>query len=66
MNLMRLLRAPFAWRVVRRFDGWTYFENTVTGRRRCDWDGVSSARIDYKFMRPGDIVHGMRGRKVLS
>ena len=34
MKLLALIRAPFAWKVVRQHDGYTYLENTVTGR--CD------------------------------
>jgi hypothetical protein len=64
-KLVRLLGAPFAWKVVRRHNGWTYLENAVTGQRCGEWDGVSLDRVDYKFLRAGDIVHGMWGRKVL-
>ena len=39
MKLLAWIRAPFAWKVVRQCDGYTYFENAVTGRRRCHWDG---------------------------
>ena len=34
MKLLAWIRAPFAWKVVRQHDGYTYFENAVTGRRR--------------------------------
>jgi hypothetical protein len=39
MKLLAWIRAPFAWKVVRQHDGYTYFENAVTGQRNCRWDG---------------------------
>jgi hypothetical protein len=39
MKLLAWIRAPFAWKVVGRHDGYTYFENAITGRRHCHWDG---------------------------
>jgi len=29
MKLLAWIRAPFAWKVVRQHDGYTYFENAV-------------------------------------
>ena len=33
LNYSRGSACPFAWKVVRQHDGYTYFENAVTGRR---------------------------------
>jgi hypothetical protein len=44
---------PFAWKVVREHDGYTYFENAITGRRRCYWTGSVKGHIDNRFMRSG-------------
>ena len=64
MKLFAKIRAPFAWKVVRQHDGYTYLENTVTGRRTCRWDGSGWGRVDYSFMRSGDISYGPFGRQV--
>jgi hypothetical protein len=39
MKLLARIGAPFAWKVVRQHDGYTYFENSITGQRRCHWTG---------------------------
>jgi hypothetical protein len=66
MDLIRWFRAPFAWRFVHQDAPWTYFENTVTGQRRCRWDGGRYTYVDYDFIRPGDIVEGPFGREVVT
>jgi hypothetical protein len=66
MKLLAWIRAPFAWKVVRQCDGYTYFENAVTGRRRCHWDGNVWGQIDYGFMRSGDDSYGPFGREVIG
>jgi hypothetical protein len=66
MDLLRWLRALFAWTFVRHDGPWTYFENRVTGQRRCRWDGSVYRYVDYDFMRPGDVVEGPFGREVIS
>jgi len=53
-----------AWKVVRQHDGYTYFENAVTGRRSCHWTGSVWGHIDYSFMRSGDVSYGPFGRQV--
>ena len=64
-NLVGQLCAPFAWHVVRQGDGWTYYENGITRKRRCVWDGSLRGYADYKFLRSGDIVDGPYGREVI-
>jgi hypothetical protein len=64
VKLLAWVRAPFAWKVVRQHDCYTYFENAVTGRRSCQWDGSGWGHIDYSFMRSGDVAHGPLGREV--
>ena len=66
MGFFRWFRAHFAWGLVRRDGPWSYFENKVTGRRRCRWDGSVYRYVDYEFIRPGDIVEGPFGREVVS
>ena len=39
-------------------DGYIYFENAVTGQRRCRWDGNAWGRVDYNFMRSGMSLTG--------
>jgi hypothetical protein len=56
----------FAWTVVKRDEAWIYFENRVTGQRRCRWNGKVVARADYSFMRTGDIVDGPFGHETLD
>src|SRR5580704_9581695 len=34
MKLLARIGAPFAWKVVRQHDGYTYFENSITGQRQ--------------------------------
>ena len=60
MKLLAWIRAPFAWKVVRHCHGYTYFENAVTGRRRCHWVW---GQIDHSFMRSGDVSYGPFGRQ---
>jgi hypothetical protein len=55
MKLLAKISAPFAWKVVRQHDGYAYFENAFTGRRRCHWTGSVWGQLDYKFMRSGDV-----------
>ena len=66
MHLLRWFRALGAWKEVRKEGSWTYFENTVTGQRRCRWDGSRYTYVDYDFIRPGDIIEGPFGREVVS
>jgi hypothetical protein len=66
MTLLAWIRAPFAWKVVRHRDGYTYFENAITGRRRCYWDGSAWGHVDYSFMRSGDVSYGPFGRDVIG
>ena len=66
MGLIRWFRALFAWTFVRRDGPWSYFENKVTGQRRCCWDGSVYRYVDYGFIRPGDIVDGPFGREIVS
>jgi hypothetical protein len=56
----------FAWKVVRREAGWIYSENTVTGQRRCDWDGGTLGSLDGRFLRPGDILNNAFTQGVVS
>ena len=65
MSFLRWLRALFAWSLVRKHDAWTYYENSVTGQRRCRWDGSRYSYVDYDFIRPGDVVEGPFGREVV-
>jgi hypothetical protein len=51
---------------VRRNGSWTYYENQVTGQRRCRWDGTGYGHVDYEFIRLGDIVEGPFGREVVA
>ena len=66
MKLFAWIRSPFAWKVVRQHDGYTYFENAITGQRTCRWDGNGWGRVDYKFMRSGDVSYGPFGRQVFD
>ena len=66
MKLLAWICAPFAWKVVRQHNGYSYFENAVTGRRRCRWDGDGWGRVDYSFMRSGDVSYGPFGRQVFD
>jgi hypothetical protein len=66
MKRLAWICAPFAWKVVRHCDGYTYFENAITGRRRCYWDGSVWGHIDYSFMRLGDVSYGPFGRDVIG
>lgn len=66
MKLPAWICAAFAWKVVRQHDGCTYFENAVTGQRRCRLDGSAWGYIDHTFMRPGDVSNGPFGRQVLD
>jgi hypothetical protein len=66
MKLLAWIRAPFAWKVVRQHNGYTYIENAVTGRRRCCWDGSGWGHVDYSFMRSGDVSYGPFGREVVG
>jgi len=62
VKLLAWICAPFAWKVVRQRNGYTYFENAVTGRRRCRWD-CSWDHVDYSFTRLGN---GPFGRQVFD
>jgi hypothetical protein len=65
VKLLAWICAPFAWKVVRQHDGYTYFENAITVQRSCRWDS-SRGRIDYNFMRSGDVSYGPFGRQVFD
>jgi hypothetical protein len=66
MNIcIRWVRSLFAWSMVRNDGPWAYYENRVTGQRRCRWDGTRYSHVDYDFIRPGDIVEGPFGREVV-
>ena len=64
MKLLARIRAPFAWKVVRQHDCYTYLQNAITGQRSSRWDGNGWGRVDYNFMRSGDVVYGPLGRQV--
>jgi hypothetical protein len=64
MKLLARIGAPFAWKVVRQRDGYTYFENSITSQRSCRWDGNGWGRVDYNFMRSGDVSDGPFGRQL--
>jgi hypothetical protein len=64
VKLLAWICSPFAWKVVRQHDGYTYSENALTGQRSCHWTGNVWGHIDYKFMRSGDISYGPFGREV--
>ncbi len=66
MKLLAWIRALFAWKVLRQHDSYTYFENAVTGQRSCQWDGNAWGRVDYNFMRSGDVSYGPFGREVFD
>jgi hypothetical protein len=51
VNLLVWICALFAWKVVRRHDGYSYFPNAATGERRCRWDGQRLGRVDYNCAR---------------
>jgi hypothetical protein len=53
MQLFAWICSPFAWKVVRQHDGYTYSENAITGQRRCYWIGSDWRHIDYKLIRLG-------------
>lgn len=61
MKLLARIGAPFASKVVRLHDGYTYFENSITGRRSCRWDGSVWGHVDYNFMRSGDVSYAGGG-----
>ena len=65
MYLLRWFRALFAWSPVHKDESWTYYENRVTGQRRCRWEGSRYTYVDYDFIRPGDIIEGPFGREVV-
>jgi hypothetical protein len=64
MKLLAWIRVPFAWKVVRQHDGYTYSENAITGQRSCQWDGNAWGRVDHNFMRSGDVSYGPLARQV--
>ena len=66
VKLLAWICAPFAWKVVRQHNGYTYLENTVTGRRSCRWDGNGWGHVDYSFLRSGDVSDGPFGRQVFD
>jgi len=66
VKLLAWIGAPFAWKLVRQHNGYTYAENTVTGRRSCRWDGNGWGHVDYSFMRSGDVSYGPFGRQVFD
>ena len=51
---------------MREHDGYTCFENAITGRRRCYWTGSVWGHIDNRFMRSGDVSYGPFGRQVFD
>jgi len=59
--LWRMLRAAFAWSLVRETDVWLYYENKVTGEHRACYRGAGYAPLDYRFIRPGDWVERANG-----
>ena len=61
MTLLARLSALLAWNVVRQHGGYTYFENAVTGQRRCHWDGSA-----WGHLRSGDVSYGPFGRQVFD
>ena len=65
-NGFRWVRSLFAWKRVGQDTAWIYFENRVTGQRRCRWRGDSYPPADYRFIRPGDIIEGPFRREVLA
>jgi hypothetical protein len=66
VKLLAWIGAPFAWKLVRQHNGYSYFENAVTGRRRCRWDGSGWGHVDYSFMRSGDVSYGPFGGQVFD
>jgi hypothetical protein len=66
VKLLAWIGAPFAWKLVRQHNGYSYFENAVTGRRRCRWDGSGWGHVDYSFMRSGDVSYGPFGRQIFD
>jgi hypothetical protein len=66
MKLLAWICALCAWKVVRQHDGYAYFENAITGQRRCRWDGSTWGRIDCNFMRSGDVSYGPFGRQIFD
>ncbi len=63
---MRWLRSLFAWRTVKDTGVWKYRENAITGRRKAVWSGGGYQPLDAGFLRPGDVVIGYYGRKVIE
>jgi hypothetical protein len=61
VKLLATIRAPFAWKVVRQHDSYTYFENAVTGQRRRHCDGNA-----WGHLRSGDVSYGPFGRQVFE
>jgi hypothetical protein len=66
MKLLAWIWAPLAWKVVRQHDGYFYFHNAIAGRRLCRWNGSAWGRVDYNFMRSGDVSYGPFGRQVFD
>jgi hypothetical protein len=66
VKLLAWISALFAWKVVRQYDGYTYFQNAITGQHSCRWDRSTWGRIDYNFMRRGDVSYGPFGRRVFD
>ena len=64
-EITRVDRRAFRLKLVRQHNGYSYFENAVTGRRRCRWDGSGWGHVDYSFMRSGDVSYGF-GRQVFD
>ena len=66
MKLLAWICAPFAWKVVRQHNGYTYFENAVTGRRTLPLGRQRLGRVDYSFVRSGDVSYGPFGCQVFD
>ena len=66
MKLLAWICSPFAWKLVGQHDGYIYFENAITGRRSCHWDGSVWGQVDTGFMRSGDVSYGPFGREVFG
>jgi hypothetical protein len=56
--------APFAWKGVRQYDGYIYFQNAITDQHSCRWDGSTGGRVDHNFRRSGDVSYGPFGRQI--
>lgn len=57
------IRATVAWRQVRHTGVWTYYENTVDGRRLAVQSRQGHQALDLSFIRPGDLVWGRGGMR---